>query len=61
MIGPELPGVPIVFSVPCPTCGRPSPHDAAVELPASPARSHPRLFCVHPRGHAPFCSTVYKV
>ena len=55
-IGPDLPGMPTVISAPCPTCGRPSPHDASVELPTAPPLTRPRLFCVHPQRHAPFCT-----
>ena len=55
-IGPDLPGMPTVISAPCPTCGRPSPHNASVDLPAAPPLIRPRLFCVHPQRHAPFCT-----
>ena len=55
-LGPDLPEVPTVCSTPCATCGRPTPHEAAVDHPSSPAHIFPGLFCVHPRRHAPLCT-----
>ena len=55
VIGPDLPGTPTVVSTACSTCGRPAPHDASVELPDWTVPCFPRLLCVHPRRHAPFC------
>ena len=53
----DLPPPPCTVLAPhCPTCGRPSPQDAAVAACQQPAALIPALFCTYPRRQPPFCT-----
>ena len=53
---PALPDAPLVTSSACPDCGRPTPHTAFVDLPASPTDHWPHFFCTSPHKAPPVCT-----
>ena len=53
---PALPDAPLVTSSACPDCGRPTPHTAFVDLPASPPDHWPHYFCTSPHKAPPVCT-----